>query len=204
MFRLVFAISWMLITTLPSLAQEADDPDQALPIYNNAISLNTPNYVVCAKFPGFSVGLEYQRLIGAKNRFGASLSLTKLIWAGTPETGEGFSKGVRANIKADYVETGIHYYPFGTRGTTSIELGALILVGQIRRTNKWSNQHSESDQGIFIAPQGHFGMSLHSGGHFIFTFYGNFGPILAADNFTKGNYGIIGGKFGWRFGKRPH
>jgi hypothetical protein len=99
------------------------------PAYTHSLGVNFPTYVQLAEYPGIGMGFEYQRLLRPDGKLSASLSFTRLFWAGTQETKEYFASGHRADIGATLLGPGLYYHPFGRSHHVSLELGGTLLLG---------------------------------------------------------------------------
>lgn len=173
--------------------------------FMNAMTLNFPAYAQCSRYPGFSIGAEYSRLLNANGTIGASLSFSRLLWAGTAEAGKYYANGTRANIKANLIGAGFNFYPSGTDESAYFEFGAQVLGGQMRRKDSYQPHNSyilsadSVENSTFVVPQLHAALSFRGHDHFLFTLYGDFGQMLTSGEKTKGNYGVLGIKIGGRF-----
>ena len=195
-----------VIPSVALFAQQAQDSAPKPIEHRNAIMVNFPNYVQCAEFPGIGFGLEFRRVLRPKGDISMTGSFTRLFWAGTPETGEHFSSGTRADVGASLLGAGLNYLPFGSEDPVTIELGVVALFGQFRRVDFYQQGYSTSsstsvrERSFFASPQGHIAFTFQdlARGLYQFSVYGEFGPILTAGSNTRGNYGTIGMKFGSR------
>jgi hypothetical protein len=186
-------------------AQPAQDSLRpASSMHRDGLSFNFPNYVQYAEYPGISLGIEYKHLVDQKLRYGFSVAMTRLLWAGTQETKEYYASGHRANISANLIGLGLNYYPFGIRGSV-LELGVIGLAGSLVRHDLYRPGKSSGDvydslaNTFFLAPQLHAAILVHGSRKFLFSIYSDVGPIVLADKNSKGNYGLVGVKFGGWF-----
>jgi hypothetical protein len=186
-------------------AQQTDSkPKPVASSHRNGVSVNFPNYVQFTEYPGISLGIEYKHLIDQRFKCGFSIAFTQLLWAGTQETKEYYKTGHRANISASLLGLGLNYYPIGINGSI-LEIGVIGLAGNLERDDLYRPGKSSGPvydsmaSAFFLAPQLHAAILVHGRRKFLLSIYGDFGPIILADDNSKGNYGVIGLKFGGWF-----
>ena len=182
-------------------AQELLLQESAPPlICNNTITANIPIYMRIGGYPGFVMGLEYERFVNKRGTLSASMAIYR-YWAGTFAQGELRNNEVRANIQGVFFAPGIMYHPFGNNEGTSLSVGAVFPLGSLRRydtrgTNGYSI-YGEQTNHTLAAALLQLNLRGHSR-HSIFVTSVSAGPMLSAGD-THGALLLLGFKIGRRF-----
>jgi hypothetical protein len=204
---LLIVLTLAIWLTWPFSLQAQADQSHVRPAptpHRNGVSVSFPDYVQFTEYPGISLGIEYKHLFDQKIKCGFSIAVSRLLWAGTQETKEYYATGHRANISASLISLGVNYYPIGISGSV-FELGLIGLAGNLERDDSYrpgkgsGPLYDSLASAFFFAPQLHAAILVHGRRNFLFSIYGDFGPIVLADKNSNGNYGVVGLKFGGWF-----
>lgn len=178
-------------------------PKQNPSSYSNALTLNVLTYNNIGNFPGISIGIEYDRVLGKEGHFSAAFS-AHYLWAGTPEHGKMRPGETRSNIQAGFFILSAFYHPAGNTHLLNPSFGLAVPIGNVSRID-----HTEREPGkpynyvprathTFAALLLQANLTLQPRGRFSLTTYASYGPMLPTGN-TIGGFGQAGLRVGFRF-----
>jgi hypothetical protein len=170
-------------------------------VFKNTITADIPTYMNIGGYPGFVMGLGYERFLNKRGTLSAALSIHR-YWAGTAANGELGSNEVRANIQGAYFSPGVFYHPAGNTQGTSLSVGAVFPLGSLRRYDT-RGTHSgypvSSEKTTYTLAAALLQVNLPiNGRHSIFVISVSGGPMLNAGE-IHGALLLFGFKIGGRF-----